>query len=222
MKLKEIKPGMEIHCKNDEEKKALLEEAERLGYVWYNIKTKPTKTICSYNTIHFYDAGTTDFSADYKHITCSENIDSSVIEFSDLVLPELRADEALLAYDQMCRENYCCNDCPIYEILGHECTHAMDGHISEILDAIKKWKADHEKEEPEMETEWFWEGRIFEVLAEGGYYQIKGDQGLYDTGCKYLVSAEEYMADKLKEYCRTHDGEFIATVQHICRVKAVE
>lgn len=31
MKLKEIKPGMIIHCKNEDEKKAILEEAERIG-----------------------------------------------------------------------------------------------------------------------------------------------------------------------------------------------
>ena len=42
MRLKEIKPGMVIHCKNDEEKKALLEEAERIGYVWYYERVKPT------------------------------------------------------------------------------------------------------------------------------------------------------------------------------------
>ena len=30
MRLKEIKPGMVIHCNSDDEKKALLEEAERL------------------------------------------------------------------------------------------------------------------------------------------------------------------------------------------------
>ena len=31
MRLKEIKPGMAIHCKNDEEMEVLLEEAEKLG-----------------------------------------------------------------------------------------------------------------------------------------------------------------------------------------------
>ena len=36
MRLKEIKPGMVIRCRNEEEKKALLEEAERLGYHWIN------------------------------------------------------------------------------------------------------------------------------------------------------------------------------------------
>ena len=69
MRLKEIKPGMVIHCKNNEEKKALLEEAERLGYCWINSAHLPTdKTIDSGMTIHFYDENEWK---DYKHITWS-------------------------------------------------------------------------------------------------------------------------------------------------------
>ena len=30
------------------------------------------------------------------------------------------------------------------------------------------------------------------------------------------------MSDILKEYCKTHDGDFIAVVGRVCRVKAVE
>ena len=30
------------------------------------------------------------------------------------------------------------------------------------------------------------------------------------------------MADKLKEYRKTHDGEVIAVVEHVCIVKEVE
>lgn len=39
MKLKEIKPGMVIHCKTNEEKKALLEEADKDGkdYGWAKV-----------------------------------------------------------------------------------------------------------------------------------------------------------------------------------------
>ena len=98
----------------------------------------------------------------------------------------------------------------------------MDGHITEIVDAIKRWKAEHEKKEPEIETEWFWQGRIFKVEKDGSYYQIKDGTGFYDTGCEYQESAEEYMSDILKEYCKTHDGDYIALVNHVCRVKAVE
>lgn len=96
MRLKPIKPGMAIHYKNDEEKKALLEEAERLGYLWYGTKRNPTvKTNESIgNTIHFYDAGKSCFTANYKHITHSIQIRENVTEFSDLIIPELTAGEA--------------------------------------------------------------------------------------------------------------------------------
>ena len=54
MRLKEIKPGMVIHCKNDEEKKMLLEEAERLGYRWCCNAGLPTgRDEYSGMTIHF-------------------------------------------------------------------------------------------------------------------------------------------------------------------------
>ena len=52
MRLKEFKPGMVIHCKNDEEKKTLLEEAERLGYRWVS-GDKPTKAFFPSNTSFF-------------------------------------------------------------------------------------------------------------------------------------------------------------------------
>ena len=91
----------------------------------------------------------------------------------------------------------------------------------EIVNGIAQWKSDHEKKEPEIDTEWFWQGRIFQIYEDGGYYQIKDGAGFYDTGCEYRESAEEYMKDELKEYCKTHDGEFIAVVEHVCRVKAV-
>ena len=214
MRLKEIKPCMVIHCKNDEEKKMLLEEAERLGYVWYGTKGKPTERSVHDigDTIHFYDAGTNSFSADYKHITHSCQICNT--EFSDLIIPdpELSAEEALLAYDQMCKENYCCNDCPLYGILGHECTHKMEGHITEIVDAIKKWKADHEKKEPEIETVDIC--RIVEVLPDGRKQCVHEE----DMNSQTIAERE----DILKRYCMEHDGEFIAVRESVSRAKAVE
>lgn len=158
MKLKDIKPGMIIHFKNDEEKKLLLEEAEKLGYCWSLGGTKPTdENIYSGMAIRFHNDNTITWS-NYKGI---------VTEFSDLIIPdpELSAEEALLAYDQMCKENYCCNDCTIYGILGRECAHVMDGNIKEIMDAIKKWKSDHEKKAPEIETVDIC--RIIEIRPDG-------------------------------------------------------
>ena len=222
MRLKEIKPEMAVHCKSDDEKKALLEEAERLGYVWYSTKNKPTERSVSGigNTIHFYDAGTSSFSADYKHITHSCQTGDSVIEFSDLVISEMTAEEVM----EWFREYYI--DSPVIEeVFGED--YSMSELLEtytpkEICDHISDWKSDHEKKEPEIKTEWFWQGRIFKIEKDGGYYQIKDGNGFYDTGCKYRDDAEEYMEDKLKEHCKTNDGEFIAVVEHVCRVRAVE
>lgn len=162
MRFKEIKPGMVIHCNSDDEKKALLEEAERLRYRWYgNAGLSTGRNEYSGMTIHFHEPSIT---CDYFNITWSDRTEG-VTEFADLIIPdpELSAEEALLAYDQMCKEHYCCNDCPIYGIVGHECALRMDEHITEIVDAIKKWKADREKKGPETEKkepeiEWVFKG----------------------------------------------------------------
>ena len=232
MRLKEIKPGMVIHCKDDEEKKALLEEAERLGYVWYSTKGKPTERRvhgigC---TIHFYDADMNSFSADYKHITHSCDTGDSVIEFSDLIIPdpELSAEEALLAYDQMCKEHYYCNDCPIYKIIGDECTHKMDGHITEIVDVIKKWKADREKKEPETEKDESEAEKkepeietvdiyqIVEVLPDGSRKCVHEEDIRPEVGSTLFSEENENI---LKRYCMEHDGEYIAVHEVVSRVK---
>ena len=212
MRLKEIKPGMIIHCKNNEEKKLLLEEAERLWYRWCGNAGLPTgRDEYSGMTIHFNKPSIT---CDYFNIAWSDRTKGAT-EFSDLILyPELSAEEALLAYDQMCKENYCCNDCPIYGILGHECAKRMDGHITEIVDAIKKWKSGHEKKEPEIETVDIC--RIIKVLPDGRKRCVHEEDlasGSTDAEIKILVEAE------LKRYCMEHDGEYIAVHEVVIRVK---
>ena len=218
MRLKEIKPGMVIHCKNNEEMKALLEEAERLGYRWYGAPEYPIeRNTCSGMTIHFNEPS---YSCDYFNISWSD-IKRGVTEFSDLIIPypELSAEEALLAYDQMCKENYCCNDCPIYGILGHECAHKMDGHIGEIMDAIKKWKADREKNDSEawkkeLKIETVDICQIFEIHPDGRKQCVHEE----DMNSQTIAERE----DILKRYCMEHDGEFIAVRESVSRAKAVE
>lgn len=136
MKLKEIKQGMAIHCNTQNEYKRLDEEVKNLGLGSLPIRFNENQFDSNYIYI------ITDFD-----VVWTDRMSREHIEFSDLIIPEpeLSAEEALLAYDKMCKENYCCNDCPIYGILGHECARKMDGHIGEIVDAIKKWKSDHER-----------------------------------------------------------------------------
>ena len=134
------------------------------------------------------------------------------------IKPELSAEEALLAYDQMCRENYCCNDCPIYGIVGDECTHKMDGHISEIVEAIKKWKAEHEKKEPEIETVDIC--RIIEILPDGRKRCVHEED--IKSELPFGGDERQKVEEILKRDCMEHDGEYIAVHGVVSRVEAVE
>ena len=198
MRLKEIKPGMVIHCKNDDEKKALLEEAERLGYVWYGTKGKPTERSvhgigC---TIHFYDAGKNSFSADYKHITHSCDTGDSVIEFSDLIIPEMTAAEAIQYATEICNETVCSN-CP----MNLCCFKDVRSDKEKTFEALEKRKSEHEKKEPEIE--WFWKSYVV-------------------GGSDYKEADTEQEAMEWCEYYAKEHPEAKCTYKHFCRVKAVE
>ena len=209
MRLKEIKEDMIIHCKTQEEADMLCEAlgAEDKWKAYWKYAEDETcyhihsNDICCYGTISSFTR--------------------KITEFSDLIIPdpELSAEEALLAYDQMCKENYCCNDCPIYGILGRECAHVMDGNIKEIMDAIKKWKADREKndsevekKEPKIETVDICQ--IIEILPDGSRKCVHEE----DMNSQTIAERE----DILKRYCMEHDGEFIAVRESVSRAKAVE
>ena len=70
----------------------------------------------------------------------------------------------------------------------------------------------------ELKTEWFWQGRIYKAEDDKRFFQSSMEV-IYDTGCENRESAEDFIADKLKEYCRTHDGSYMAVVEHVCRIK---
>lgn len=198
MKLKEIKPGMVIHCKNDEEKKTLLEEAERLGYVWYGTKGKPTErsVYAIGDTIHFYDAGTTAFSADYKHITHSSCIGDPAIEFSDLIIPEMSAEEVLQICSEICRSGSC-DICP----MGEEyCFSETESDKKKIIEICQQWKSDHEKNEPEIE--WAYRVEIEETK-------------------QYSDWITEELAIEQCEKLSIETGKNV-TYRKVCRVKAVK
>ena len=200
MKLKEIKPGMVIHCKNDEEKKTLLEEAERLGYVWYGTKGKPTgrSVYAIGDTIHFYDAGTTAFSADYKYITHSSGIGYSAIEFSDLIIPEMSAEEVLQICSEICNGGPC-DEC----IIGEEnCFAEPYSDKKKVIEICQQWKSDHEKKEPEIE----WVYRVF---------------GAENNGEKFFQTEEEAIK-RCEELAKSQKSKQYARYERVCRVKAVE
>ena len=194
MKLKEIKNCMAICCTNIEQVRE-LDKKMKSGKCFEDFLSFPCYIL-------------TDGKKYYgcvqdKNFISSKNYNPvpQIVNFSDLIIPEMSAEDALLAYDQMCRENYCCNDCPVYGIVGDECTHKMDGHISEIMDAIKQWKAEHEKKEPEIE--WFWKSYVV-------------------GGSDYKEADTEQEAREWCEYYAKEHPESKCTYKHVCRVKAVE
>ena len=214
MKLKEIKPGMAIHCKNDEEKKALLEEAERLGYVWIvNGKNPTDETTISGSTIHIL----------LKHITWSDTTEGA-IEFSDLILPEMTAEELLNILNEII---HCgvrrCDECPLAENGETLCTDDVGGvkisNPDKLISICQQWKSDHDKKEPEIETVDIC--RIIEIQPDGKKRCVH-EEDISDGELMYSGDAVENCRYILKNYCKEHDGEFIAVHEVVSRVKAVE
>ena len=214
MRLKEIKPGMVIHCKNDEEKKALLEEAERLGYVWIvNGKNPTDETTISGSTIHIL----------LKHITWSDTTEGA-IEFSDLILPEMTADELLNILNEII---HCgvrrCDECPLKENGEDLCSNDVGGvkisNPDKLISICQQWKANHEKKEPEIETVDIC--RIIEIQPDGKKRCVH-EEDISDGELMYSGDAVENCRYILKNYCKEHDGEFIAVHEVVSRVKAVE
>ena len=220
MKLKEIKPGMAIHCKNDEEKKALLEEAERLGYRWSSSEKLPTdNTVDSGMTIRFYNKNEWK---DFKHITWSNTYEGA-IEFSDLILPEITADELLNILNEII---HCgvrrCDECPLAENGETLCTDDVGGvkisNPDKLISICQQWKANHEKKEPEIETVDIC--RIIEIQPDGKKRCVH-EEDISDGELMYSGDAVENCRYILKNYCKEHDGEFIAVHEVVSRVKAV-
>ena len=213
MRLKEIKPGMSVHCKNDDEKKALLEEAERLGYVWFEIKRKPTEDVGALlDTIHFYAAGNGPFSAKYKHITQSGRT-KGAIEFSDLIIPEMSAEEVLQICSEICNGGPC-NEC----IIGEEnCFAEPYSDKKKVIEICQKWKSDHEKKEPEIETVDVC--RIIKILPDRKMVVHEED---IKSELPFGGDERQKVEEILKRYCMEHDGEYIAVHEVVSRVKAVK
>ena len=189
MRLKEIKPGMVIHCKNDEEKKALLEEAERLGYLWAN-GVKPTKEFFPSNTIVFREDG-------LKEYICWTGNSENHTEFSDLILPELTAEEVLEICHKIC-ECKSCDEC----LMSENCYAGYEPDFKKVIEICEQWKSDHEKKEPEIE----WVYRVF---------------GAENYGEKFFQTEEEAIK-RCEELAKSQKTKQYARYEHVCRVKAVE
>ena len=203
MRLKEIKPGMVIHCKSNDEQKALYDELCRIGNMTDSY---------SDSFDNFKDADCNYKIQDLKRGTWSFTTEPATVEFSDLIIPdpELSAEEVLQIIKKLEFEF-------VREYLGLPYGKSLDGMLRDadprkIIDMCVKWKFDHEKKELEIETVDIC--RIIEILPDGRKRCVHEE----DMNSQTIAERE----DILKRYCMEHDGEFIAVRESVSRAKAVE
>lgn len=209
MRLKEIKPGMVIHCKSLDEQKALYDELCRIG----NMKTDSYTGSLDY----FTDADCNYRIGNLKRETWCFTTEPATVEFSDLIIHEMSAEEALQIVKKLEFEF-------VREYLGLPYGKSLDGMLFDaeprtIIDMCEQWKADHEKKEPEIETVDIC--RIIEILPDGRKRCVHEEGIEADPELPY--GGEQLAVEQiLKHYCMEHDGEYIAVHAVVSRLKEVK
>lgn len=211
MRLKEIKPGMVIHCKNIAEYERLEEETIKNGYGELPLHNHSEDFI---KKVVFY--------INYKK-TLWGGLNKNYIEFSDLILPEITAEELLNILNEI---THCvgrmCDECPLAENGENLCTKDVDAvkisNPDKLISICQQWKSEHEKKEPEIETVDIC--RIIEIQPDGKKRCVH-EEDISDGELMYSGDAVENCRYILKNYCKEHDGEFIAVHEVVSRVKAV-
>lgn len=203
MKLKEIKPGMAIHCKTQEEYKRLDEEVRNLGFGRLPIR---------FDNI--------PFSSNYVYVITEDDVfwndvtHREYTEFSDLIIPELTAEEVLQTCVEICN-GIGCGECPMYT---GNCFMNLDSDKQKVVEICQQWKSDHEKKELEIETVDIC--RIIEIQPDGHKKCVHEEDIKSDLPFSGNERAE--VEEILKNYCMEHKGEFIAVHEVVSRVKAVK
>lgn len=140
--------------------------------------------------------------------------------------PELTAAEVLdiLSEIRNCKGR-CCEDCPISsqnnDGYGY-CTSNLGVSVvdkNRLIKICKQWKADHEKEAPEIETVDIC--RIEKILPDGSTCRVHEEDIKPDPDLPY-GSEREAVERILKRYCMEHEGVYRAVHEVVSRVKAVK
>lgn len=209
MRLKEIKPGMVIHCKTLEEMEQAIEHYkidEDASLIWnYKSSFDDERRDC----LQFNESG------NYTGFCSREYFEGegyTITEFSDLILPDLTAEEVLdiLSEIRNCKDRDC-YECPLDSICGDNGGVCVSDK-EKILQICQQWKSNHEKKEPEIETVDIC--RIIEIQQDGR------KRCVHEETIEKPITLE--VEETLKRYCMEHEGEFIAVHNVVSRVKAVE
>lgn len=218
MRLKEIKPGMVIHCKTEEEANILAVELDKLGYSWVTGQKLPNDSVFkNHINICLFLRRTGEVTwCDFESAMVRKE---TITEFSDLIITELSAKEVLETIGEICSLHHSCelDNCPLY--LNHKsnlCQNKMLLAESEkVVEICTKWREEHPKEEKkELETEWVYVVRIIKVHDNGKKECVHEAPILIEMSDLNKVAEAE-----LKHYASEHKGNFFATLEHICRIK---
>lgn len=133
--------------------------------------------------------------------------------FEGLVEEELTAEEATRILGEICCENKCYNGCPIGKARGKmSCHFFRRDKPKEVIEILKQWKKDHEKEE--VETEIVYLIKVMKEVCddETCIYAYEIDVNKEDINDKMRELVEEYSGEQ--------DSKIYAKYERICRVKS--
>lgn len=203
MKLKKIDNAV-VHCKTKKEAEQLVNcfYAENISYSrdawigkWDTYEENTCYKIIEGKIMHY---GSCSF---YKLMR------REITEFADLIEPELTAEEAI---EWVCK-HYSDGE---YENAFGEDYEAPDLikelTVSEIVEKISKWKAEHKKQEPEVECV-----NVCKIMKIDG---SECEKCVYEE----LLEDGEFatqMANILRRYIASRDGNFVAVQALVYRVK---
>ena len=126
---------------------------------------------------------------------------------------EMSAEEALRLQAEMCTSNRMCSSCPIGEMkreVNLDCTIFISKYQKRVIEALKQWKADHEKKP--IETEFIW----YLLVVEEKTHIVKCEKPLK---IERERTTDEQKEELLREWCSEHDGKYYVTTERRCVVK---
>lgn len=209
MRLKEIKPDCVIHFKTKEEMqtfKNYMGISLDVDFIWNYTKRSGEKVDC----LMFINGKFEGFDC----LSFFEREGKEITEFSDLIMPELTAEEVLQIVQEICKTSAMCNLCPLNASDDLCVMERTKFDANKIIEICTKWKEEHEKKEPELE--WVYICRIIEVKDNGQKSCV------HEVELKDSMGFENELETILKDYIATHEGKYFACREYICRVKESE
>ena len=137
MELRKIEPGMVIHCRTEEEARALMQWAYECGYEWRwdMLEGCESFKIHGERTCYCFDGNEKIIYADRALFEVHKG--DEIMEFSDLVLPELTAAETLDAFKEICAGHSCRNGgCILYGVCPAHMQSWYNGYSARLVIAI--------------------------------------------------------------------------------------